>query len=883
MRNPIAKSVINGVKKAIGPGTPNQRAFASLSSVMDPLKVQAPKQMGTPGYDPQPMPSLADPDNPQSEITPADLLSTPTPPPVEAKRICDFVTATVTKARFAQMAHHPRMFTAWSFEMGEQWRIWNGQTGTWQSQKIGAGDAGYSANFPRRYMTFNTIKPLVLHTQSKALETDPSAGFSPLTPSKQDVAATKQARAVDAHVTKINKLTEMQEVAVKWAEVVSAPVAKVYYDPTKTYLKPIYGDILQALPVSAAAPQMPPQGIPQNGPTMPGQPTQGLQPGMTPQGPVTPPQSQVQPPPTPEIIKAVDAPGGDICIDLLSPFEWLGDPKAKSFEEMAYIIHYQIVPLSFVQLRYKLGWTVEPDAQMSDTSGVEARQAIVTGDYNRNTSGKMDGVALAEYWEVASARYPWGRVITVANGVLLDYQERMPDTDGKKLPFHRLPYDDTLASIYDRNAVSDLIDAQILTNKAANKLAERLDESTYFIMAAEGSEPDIDMARTDRVKTTYFYKSHDAVTKQPYPEPHFAVTPNEVSPLVEEVLQFADNYRRDSIGIHDVSDGQLPSNVKSGVAIAQLKSGDDTQLANFIKHIRSWRVNIAETVLSIAQKKYLEDRLLMVQDSSDIDPDEPRTQALDYKALANGRVVISPSSASLQNPLARQQTLHDMQTSGAFNPDQLPITRLLLKLYDIEGADKLYDDIGYVLDQQAAKEAAAQPDPAALQAQQAAQAQQALQLQQAHDAALAQVQTEAKLQLLQAEGEIDAKTASQVAQIKAQSDAQAQELKAKIQAQSDEHKAQLEAANMAAEHAHELHMQQLQSQSEAQMAQMQSELETKMQLMLAQFKFEHPQLAGAMDGVGVEDLESKIGIKGEAPELPDPNAKTDSANSDKKD
>ncbi len=624
-----------------------------LNSIMGALG-RRPAPAATPGlnnsFTPPVMPAVKDPHNVDAEVQPSDLEQADRPTEQQERDILAMVSRLFKEAKDAQTTHHKAMFDSWTMYRGDQWRTW--KDGKFESTRLSPNEAG---SHLRRYRTYNKVQPFVDKTMARATQNKPDASVAPLTGGDNDLMACREARSVVADLDRHYERQEQTRELIEWALQVGTPCLKVYFDPSKKVLIP-----------------------------------SGFDAAGNPSG-------------------AVEAQVGGIVEDIVSPFEWFADPKATRFDDMKHIFHAHIVPLSYVQERYPKGWEVKGDSTASDQSGIEARMAAVVSDNARNT-GNKNGVLLIEMWEKPSARYPEGRLIVVAGGVLLRYEEKWPGGSsgmrGGLFPFIPLYYKKSVGSVYGQNAVHPLIDAQILFNKSMSRMEEHVDESTYMILTPDGSEPDIDAARSDRLKTVVSFKPGPGV-------PQFVQTPGMPAEF-QQLLEVSDNFMRDNIGVHEVSDGRTPAGVDAGVAIQLLQQSDDTTLAPFLGHLDVLHVRRAELEISIAAKNYLEPRLMMVADTPEADPNQPRAQAMMFRALGQGRVIVTPSTSTPKNPALKSQQIMDMAARGLFQPENLASAKIIFKLLDIEGADKAIEDIDFVMKQVQAS----RPDPAQVQAQQ---------------------------------------------------------------------------------------------------------------------------------------------------------------------
>jgi hypothetical protein len=497
----------------------------------------------------------------------------------------------------------------------------------------------------RRYRSYNKIKPLVFKTKSKILMNDPNAVISPQT--AKDIDAAREYRAVVSHLQRLNDIESLSDELTDWSLQVGAPCLKIYWDPTK------------------------PASIPTIGPDG-------------------------------QIIQTADVEKmGDIVWEILSPFEWFGDSQAKRFGTMRRIWHAKTVPLQYLQERYEDGWKVKPDAFVTDDNGVEGRMSMIVGDAPRGGLAKPNGVLLKEKWEKASPAYPNGRYILVAGDVLLAYAEKWPNGDGKTFPFVPYYYQKRLDTVYGYNAVSPLIHSQILINKMYAKMEEWADLSALYAIAPKGAQMGADAfeRNVDRLMTTIYHRPGFA--------PKLDKTPD-MSPNMGICAQFAETFMRDSIGVHEQSDGSTTAGVDTGVAIQLLQEADDTQLGPVRKLISNFWQEVYSVTLPIAQKNYLEPRLLMMQDTVASKPDDAKAQVLSFQHLSTGRIVISPGSTTPANPTLQSARVMDLFKSGALRPENIDTAIPFLQLLLTENSEKVIDDVLAA----AEKIAAGKPSPA---------------------------------------------------------------------------------------------------------------------------------------------------------------------------
>lgn len=146
--------------------------------------------------------------------------------------------------------------------------------------------------------------------------------------------------------------------------------------------------------------------------------------------------------------------------------------------------------------------------------------------------------------------------------------------------------------------------------------------------------------------------------------------------------------------------------------------------------------------------------------------DSPRMEAMTFTHLSRGRWVVESSAAAAMSPSARRNLLMQLFQAGAFRPDQLPSTIVLLQEMEILGSDSaLTDDLLRALQMvQQMNMQAPKPDPIAL-AQVQAQAESVLlhmkaTIEQQTELAKIQAQTASKIAIMKAEHELPQKPPS---------------------------------------------------------------------------------------------------------------------------
>ena len=180
---------------------------------------------------------------------------------------------------------------------------------------------------------------------------------------------------------------------------------------------------------------------------------------------------------------------GDVEVEIISPFEIFVDPLATNLEEARWAIRAKVRKIDYFRERYpERGMLVKEEGAWLLSAQYEMRIQSMTGQGPAQTGieNQMKHAAIEMiYWERPSKKYPKGRQVICANGVLLE---------DKELPCGEIPivkFDDVpiTGKYYSEAIVTHLRPIQDQYNRLITKRAEwtnRLLAGKYF--AARGSE-----------------------------------------------------------------------------------------------------------------------------------------------------------------------------------------------------------------------------------------------------------------------------------------------------------------------------------------------------------------------------------------------------------
>jgi len=489
-------------------------------------------------------PKVSDPRNVSSDVSPADL-EKKDPPSVESEvDLVNLVTGRFKDSSESRRIHEREWLLATQFERGNQWVEWRASANQLESL--------VDPNDPyRSYITDNQIRPLCKKLKARATMSKPDASVKPLSGAELDLAAADEAR--DA-LTHYDMLFNRQQQTVQWVDstlTTSTSFLKIIWDAGKeAWTVDSHGAPLRA-------------GI------------------------------------------------GDIEEIVVPPFEVYPDPTAREWCEVSWLIHAKVRPLSYIQNKYgERGYRVQGDKMRGDNDGAfnhaEQRLDAITGDYAMGSNKTSQKTATVyECWELPSARYPKGRRIPVAGGVLLVDPDKLDWPYKKKdaFPFIPLNFEMKFHGLWSPNAVTDMIPLQRHLNNVLSRIADRVNTDKGVILEPRGAETGLDAYQSRR--------NWNRVQHNPGFSPQYFMPP----PVSEYWFRFAEMLQgqmENIAGVHEVSNGAVPPGITAGNAIELLQQSDTTQMSEFLTNIETAQKQRAEWELALVAQFYDEPRLVAV-------------------------------------------------------------------------------------------------------------------------------------------------------------------------------------------------------------------------------------------------------------------------------
>lgn len=300
---------------------------------------------------------------------------------------------------------------------------------------------------------------------------------------------------------------------------------------------------------------------------------------------------------------------GDVRADIVSPFEIFPDPMAKSMEEVlqSWLIQCKVRKLDYFKTHYpEKGDLVKPEEVWLLSAQYEQRINSLNsrGPAQGGTQDQMKNSAIEMVkYEAPSKKYPQGRMIVCANGILLE---------DKPLPIGEIPFakfDDIIigGKFYSEAIITHLRPIQDQYNLVIQRRAEwtrRLLAGKYKAARGSGIAQE---AMTDESGEVVYY---DPVPNAPG-GPEMLEIPTIPQYAYNEEDRLTQMFN-DISGISEVSRGVLPSASIPALGMQILTEADDTRIGVETEgNEYSW-ARVGSLVLKFVQVGYSMPRKLKI-------------------------------------------------------------------------------------------------------------------------------------------------------------------------------------------------------------------------------------------------------------------------------
>ena len=373
---------------------------------------------------------------------------------------------------------------------------------------------------------------------------------------------------------------------------------------------------------------------------------------------------------------------GDVDSSVVSPFDFKFDPSADEFDDATWCCESKLRTTDYVMEEYEV--EVGHESNLESTNLFNGILANINGSNNVDTKPIKikNSVVVKEYWEMPSRKHPKGRHITIANGKLLQYE----DMPYRRLPYFVIAHNLVPGRVHGSSNIEDLIPVQREHNKTRTQRRLNQTRTGNQRMLVEANSLLNDPTNEPGEILEY---------RQGAQKPDWEIPPHEPGHIQAELeLQLRDF--EDISGVHEVSNGQAASGVKSGIALSFLAEQDDTKLGPIIHNIESTYEKMAQFTLELVQENYLEPRLIKIVGKNN-QVETKDFQGSDLRGNTDVRVVAG--SAMPKSTAARQDFVLNLWDRGILSDPQKA-----LKLLEFGNIEEIYDDLSIDVNQAKAEQ-----------------------------------------------------------------------------------------------------------------------------------------------------------------------------------
>jgi len=292
---------------------------------------------------------------------------------------------------------------------------------------------------------------------------------------------------------------------------------------------------------------------------------------------------------------------GDIYLEVTSPLEVFVDPMARSMQDCAWLVHTKVRTLSYFRNSYDKGYQVKAEGPYLNNIANLLRINSMT-----NRSGTMESqmqmkdcaIEIA-YYEKPTKKFPNGRLIITAGGILLAY---------KPLPIDEIPFikfDDVKVGgkFHSESLITHLRPIQDQLNRILRRKAEYANKGLALkYMAAKGHG-----LHEEALNDTTEVMEYNHVEGTPAP------TKIDLPVMPQYVFQEDDTLKQafnEIIGLGESSHGQLESASIPAIGMQLLVEQDETRIGVVVESNENSHADVARVILKFAGRYYQTPRVL---------------------------------------------------------------------------------------------------------------------------------------------------------------------------------------------------------------------------------------------------------------------------------
>lgn len=275
---------------------------------------------------------------------------------------------------------------------------------------------------------------------------------------------------------------------------------------------------------------------------------------------------------------------GDIKETVLTISEMVTEPGTRDIERATWWIKAQALPAPEVKRLYKMAQMPPMDA---DPSLLPVQRAMESGD------GAKTMTLVLTYYERPNPDEKKGKVLTVVGDKVVDgpHPWPFPFTDRLNLAVAK---ETVIEGQWTGSTiVSDAVPIQTALNASWTNILEHLKSAGNARIQASETARDLTEGWTDEAAEFIYFRD----------QPHQWLSPPQMPAWWADLPDRLSAAMDDTLGVHDISRGQAPSNIQSGLGLSILSENDDTPSGKFSQTLADAFSALATMVLQTYQAK----------------------------------------------------------------------------------------------------------------------------------------------------------------------------------------------------------------------------------------------------------------------------------------
>jgi hypothetical protein len=342
---------------------------------------------------------------------------------------------------------------------------------------------------------------------------------------------------------------------------------------------------------------------------------------------------------------------GDIQVDVMAPFDVYLDDSAQVFEDCRFAICLH--PTNPDEIYNKYGVRLRANAVN------RYPDETLPGAFGNTEAKTRDNVRIVYYgYFLPGGKHPEGRfVVFVKNPNIILYDSVWP-YPFKKLPIVKFPGMRIPGQLWDTSVVENAIPLQKELNRTLSQMIEYKNLTLKpQMLAPVGS---LRQRMTDEPGAIFEYNPVAGKVPESIPLPG-------MPSYVFEHLQDLGTRLKDTFGLTDIIQGQVPPNVEAGIAIDLLQEAATDRLAPQILMMEKSLEYAGNLMLELAQKYYQEPRMVMIAGSGSR-PKIERFESADI--MAGVQVKVETGSGLPRTRAGKQARVMQMLQLGIITPQK---------------------------------------------------------------------------------------------------------------------------------------------------------------------------------------------------------------------